>query len=75
MVRDGLGAKDVAHSERLGVSWKVADVATVAEVYSPGPHAMMGMKELPARRRTCISLFEPIHTFENNRILYVLKLC
>ena len=52
MVRDGLGAKDVAHSERLGVSWKVADVATVAEVYSPGPHAMMGMKELPARRRT-----------------------
>ena len=33
-------------------SLKVADVATVAEVYSPGPHAMMGMKELPARRRT-----------------------
>ena len=52
MVRDGLGAKDVAHSGRLGVSWKVADVATVAEVYSPGPHAMMGMKELPAQRRT-----------------------
>ena len=35
-------------------SLKVADVATVAEVYSPGPHAMMGMKELPARRRTTI---------------------
>ena len=52
VVRGGLGAKDVAHSERLGVSWKVADVATVAEVYSPGPHAMMGMKELPARRQT-----------------------
>ena len=33
-------------------SLKVADVATVAEVYSPGPHAMMDMKELPARRQT-----------------------
>ena len=48
MVRDGLGAKDVAHSERLGVSWKAADVATVAEVYSPAPRAMMDHEELPA---------------------------
>ena len=46
--RDGLGAKDVAHSERRGVSWKAADVATVAEVYSPAPRAMMDHEELPA---------------------------
>ena len=50
--RDGLGAKDVAHSERRGVSWKAADVATVAEVYSPAPRAMMDHEELPACRRT-----------------------
>ena len=47
-------------------SLKVADVATVAEVYSPGPHAMMDMKELPARRQTCI------YIFETNR--YILKI-
>ena len=50
--RDGLEAKDVAHNERGGVSWKAADVATVAEVYSPAPRAMMDHEELPACRRT-----------------------
>ena len=64
--RDGLKAKGVAHNERGGVSWKAADVATVAEVYSPAPRAMMDHEGLTARRRTCISLFKkPIHTFEN----------
>ena len=35
-----------------GVSWKAADVATVAEVYSPALAAMMDREGLPARRRT-----------------------
>ena len=39
--RDGLKARDVAHNERGGVSWKVADVATVAEVHSPALSAMI----------------------------------
>ena len=56
--RDGLKAKGVAHNERGGVSWKVADVATVAEVHSPALSAMMAYVELPARRRTdSMSLF------------------
>ena len=50
--RDGLKAKDVAHNERGGVSWKAADVATVAEVHSPALSAMMAYEGLPARRRT-----------------------
>ena len=50
--RDGLKAKGVAHNERGGVSWKAADVATVAEVYSPALAAMMDREGLPARRRT-----------------------
>ena len=55
--RDGLKAKGVAHNERGGVSWKAADVATVAEVYSPAPRAMMAYVELPARRRTVSNLY------------------
>ena len=50
--RDGLKAKGVAHNERGGVSWKAADVATVAEVYSPALAAMMDREGLTARRRT-----------------------
>ena len=46
--RDGLKARDVAHNERGGVSWKAADVATVAEVHSPALSAMMAYVELPA---------------------------
>ena len=33
-------------------------MATVAEVYSPALAAMMVYEGLPARRRTCISLFK-----------------
>ena len=58
--RDGLKAKGVAHNERGGVSWKAADVATVAEVYSPALAAMMDREGLTARRRTVSKLLHVI---------------